>query len=402
VAIPAERRLHRALKQYNDEPIDEDYLEMYLTREAFEPEEPLERAFAAIHAQLDIELDFLNQKLRRDGLYPGHFNADNSRKVLGIIREVDEIREALAGVGKSLTVAPEYQRVLDDAKGWLLDSGGSAIPKDFPPVKLERYDTIFGLADAAIKLTDRSASVPLTVVGEGAYAIVHKFVDPNYGITFARKKPKQNAEPRDIERFQREYKIMKDLDFPYVLKVYLYDEVENSYTMEFCESTLEEYVKRRNNQPQFGFSARSRIALQFLYGLNYLHWKKVCHRDLSLRNILLRVFSDGAITVKLSDFGLAKPEGSDFTRTETEIRGTFVDPALDKFKDFKPVNDIYTVGVVLSYIFKGVSHLIADSTPLGVIIQKCSHPDPMQRYQTVLEIIAALEDLEIQPIDAPA
>jgi eukaryotic-like serine/threonine-protein kinase len=68
--------------------------------------------------------------------------------------------------------------------------------------------------------------------------------------------------------------------------------------------------------------------------------KGICHRDLSFKNILLRVFSDGAVTVKLSDFGLAKPQESDFAKTETEIRGTFVDPALDRFKDFRPVNDI--------------------------------------------------------------
>lgn len=172
--------------------------------------------------------------------------------------------------------------------------------------------------------------------------------------------------------------------------------------MEFCESTLEEYVKRRNNQPQFDFSVRRRIALQFLYGLNYLHLKGICHRDLSLKNILLRVFSDGAVTVKLSDFGLAKPKESDFTRTETEIRGTFVDPALNRFKDFEPVNDIYVVGIVLSYIFKGVSHLISDSTPLAEIVQKCSHSDPAQRYQTVLEIVKAVEDLDTEPDGAPA
>lgn len=48
---------------------------------------------------------------------------------------------------------------------------------------------------------------------------------------------------------------MKGLDFPYILKVYRYDEAENAYTMEFCESTLEDYVKRRNNQPQFDLAA---------------------------------------------------------------------------------------------------------------------------------------------------
>lgn len=393
------------LKQYNDgEPVDEDYLAMYLTPSPWsEPQDPLERAFASIHERLDIELDFMNQKARNGGPFPGggHFNADNSRRLINLIDEVSELRAALEKLGKSLTVAPEYQRVLDDAKDWLVDSGGSAIPAGFAPVVLEKYDTIFGLADASIELADHS-KVSLTQVGEGAYAMVHKFVDPNYDITFARKKLRQPADERDVARFRREYEIMKGLDFPYILKVYRYHETENSYTMEFCESTLQDYVKRRNNKRQFDFSVRRRIALQFLYGLNYLHLKGICHRDLSLKNVLLRVFSDGAVTVKLSDFGLAKPPGSDFTKTETEIRGTVVDPALDTFKDFEPVNDIYVVGFGLSYIFKGVSRLISDSTPLGEIIQKCSHSDPAQRYQKVLQIVKAVENLETEPIGAPA
>ncbi|MUL85043.1 MULTISPECIES: protein kinase family protein [unclassified Mycolicibacterium] len=397
----AERRLDRVLRKYNDELIDEDYLGMYITP-SFAPDS-LERAFASIHARLDIELDFMNQKARSGGPFSGggHFNAENSRRLIDLIDEFAELKLALEKAGKSLTAVPEYQRVLDGAKAWLVPSGGSPIPEGFTPVLVEKYDAVFGLADAAVVLADHS-KVSLTVVGEGAFAMVHKFVDPNYDIPFARKKLKRNASDRDSERFRREYEIMKGLDFPHILRVYRYNEADNSYTMEFCESTLEEYVKRRNNQPQFDFSVRRRIALQFLYGLNYLHWKGICHRDLSLKNVLLRVCSDGAVTVKLSDFGLAKPPESDFTKTDTEIKGTFVDPALDKFKDFEPVNDIYVVGIVLSYIFKGVSHLLPEFTPLGEIIHKCSASDPTRRYQTVLQIIDAVENLETEPIGAPA
>jgi eukaryotic-like serine/threonine-protein kinase len=403
VASPEERRLERVLRRYRNGLIDQDYLDLYVTPSPIAIHNPLELAFASIHERLDSEFDFMNQKARSGSLYSagGHFNAENSRTLLQLIGEIAELRVALEKVGKSLTMAPEYERVLDGAKEWLVDSGGSPIPEGFTPVQVERYDAVFGLADAALELADRS-QVSLTVVGEGSYAIVHKFVDPNYEITFARKKLKRNANERDVERFRREYEIMKRLDFPYILKVYRYDEVENAYTMEFCESTLEEYIKRRNNKRQFDFSVRRRIALQFLYGLNYLHLKGICHRDLSLKNVLLRVFSDGAVTVKLSDFGLAKPPESDFTGTETEIRGTIVDPALDRFKDFEPVNDIYVVGFVLTYIFKGVSRLIPDFTPLGEIIQKCSHSDPTRRYQTVLQVVSAVENLETEPIGALA
>ncbi|BBZ64914.1 hypothetical protein MINS_03430 [Mycolicibacterium insubricum] len=348
MVTPGERQLARVVRQYDDDYLNDDYLDMYSGSFGFQV--PLERAFACIHERLDIEFDFINQKARNGA--SGHFNAENSRRLIHLIDEVDELRRALAKVGQSMTVAPEYQRVLDGAATWLVDSGGSPIPEGLTPIVVEKYDAVFGLADASIEIADRSTAA-LTLVGEGSYAIVHKFTDPNYGITFARKKLKQAADGRDLARFRREFEVMKGLDFPYILDVYRHDDADNAYVMEYCGSTLEEYVKRRNNQGQFGFQARRRIALQFLYGLNYLHWNDICHRDLSMRNVLLRVFAEGAVTVKLSDFGLAKPSGSEFTKTETEIRGTFVDPALDTFKDYKQVNDIYAVGFVLSYLFKG-------------------------------------------------
>ncbi|MYV30075.1 protein kinase [Rhodococcus sp. DSM 6344] len=311
------------------------------------------------------------------------------------------MKNALEMAGRSLTLVPEYKRVLEGSTTWLLPSNGSSIPEGFTPVLVEKYDAVFGLADAAIELADHS-KVDLTLVGEGAYAIVHKFVDPNHDLTIARKKLKRNADDRDIDRFRREYEIMKGLDCPYILKVHRYNEAENSYTMEFCHSTLDQYVKLRNNQPDFNFDVRRRIALQFLFGLNYLHREDICHRDLSLKNVLLHVYSNGDVTVKLSDFGLAKPRDSDYTKVESQIRGTIVDPTLEVFKDFAPINDIYVVGFVLSYIFKGVQQLLSDSSSLGEIIQKCSHSDPMQRYQSVLEIIAAVENLEIKPEGTPA
>ncbi|MFI2231475.1 protein kinase family protein [Nocardia testacea] len=400
MTTPPGRRLERVLKSYNNLSIDADYLELYLDpRDPVQSRDPLKRAFASIHERLDSEFDWMNMKARNGE--SGHYNAENSRTLLDLIDEVHELKIALEKTGKSLTVVPEYERVLEGSKSWLVPINGSSIPKGFTPVLVEKYDPVFGLSDTALELADHT-KVDLTVVGEGAYAIVHKFVDPNYDLIIARKKLKRGADKRDIERFRREYEIMKGLDFPYILKVYRYNEKENSYTMEFCESTLEQYIKRRNNQPNLNFDFRRRIALQFLFGLNYLHRNGICHRDLSMKNVLLHEYSSRAVTVKLSDFGLAKPSNSDFTKEESEIRGTIVDPALDTFKEFAPVNDIYVVGFILSYIFKGVRQLLPGSDPLGEIVQKCSHSDPTQRYQTVLEIIAAVENLEIKPEGTPA
>jgi hypothetical protein len=49
---------------------------------------------------------------------------------------------------------------------------------------------------------------------------------------------------------------------------------------------------------------------------------------------MLKVYGDGAVLVKLSDFGLVKDHASEFTRTKTEMRGTIRDPLLSSFKDY--------------------------------------------------------------------
>lgn len=165
--------------------------------------------------------------------------------------------------------------------------------------------------------------------------------------------------------------------------------------MEHCDTSLEDYVAKRNNQPGFGPTTRKRIALQFLYGLNFIHSKGHFHRDLSTRNVLLRTFGGSAVLVKLSDFGLAKLKGSEFTMTETELKGTKIDPALGSFKDFGAVHDIFAAGFVLLYIFTGRKNVgRSNATPMEQIIHKCIDSQPDRRYQSVMELIAAVEALD--------
>ena len=61
----------------------------------------------------------------------------------------------------------------------------------------------------------------------------------------------------------------QEADFPYVVEVYRHDEAHNEYRLEYCDTTLRDYIATRNRK--LGFAARKRIALQFLHGVNYLH-----------------------------------------------------------------------------------------------------------------------------------
>lgn len=380
-----EKRLDLVLREYSSTQISRSYLWVY-TDENVAP-----RAFASIHERMDGLLKFINSKAPNG--HEGHYNAEESRHLLALLDELRELRRSLAMVGHELVIRPEYNEALDQATTWLEPSGGSTIPAGFTPVDIDPYAPALWLEGTAI-IQARGLPTEMKSIGAGSYATVQKFIDRNHGMPLARKKLKPEVDERERQRFRREFDLMKDLRHPYILEVYRFNESDWSYVMEFCESTLEGYIAKRNNDPKFGFDSRKRIALQFLYGLNYIHIKGHFHRDLSPNNVLLRVYDDGAVLVKLSDFGLAKRRGSEFTTTETEMKGTKLDPALDKFKEFDAVNDIYSAGFVLQYIFTGRKGIGSDIEALDGIIHRCVDTKPSRRFQGVREIITEVEALE--------
>lgn len=275
--------------------------------------------------------------------------------------------------------------------GGLQPTCGSPIPEGLTPIEVEYYDTVFETEESGTTLAG-TEQVRLQLVGEGAYAFVHRFTDPNYGIQIARKRLKKDTDPKEVERFRREFDIMKRFDFPYILKVYRYDDSDNSYTMEYCEHTLRDYIS--HNIQKMSYQTRHKMAMQFLYAMNFLHRRGVCHRDLSYRNVLVHTYrGSDAFMVKVSDFGLAKEKTSDLTSTGSAMKGSIIDPTLGSFRDFGPVNDIYAIGFILNYILTSKESLIADGSRLSSIIQKCSANNPSDRYQKVEDIIGEMKEL---------
>lgn len=351
------------------------------------PDEHLGHMFAVLHQSLNEHFSTINDRARTTS----HFWADNSRDLISLIAEIRQDLQDLKRVGVEVELDEKYEKAIEACEEWLSPSGGSSIPEDFIPLEVIRHQPVFTQGDFAI-LAKYNFTPPLKMVGEGSYAIVYSYVDPDYGTKFALKRAKKDIEGRELERFKREFDVMKKLSFPYIVEVYSYNEVKNEYRMEYCDDTLREYIKRRNNT--LPFSSRRSIALQFLYGLSYIHRERILHRDISLQNILLKVYKSNAVLVKLSDFGLMKEQSSQFTRTHTEMRGTIIDPTLRSFRDYAVVNEIYAAGYVLAYIFTGREDLKVSNEHLQRIVQKCTTYQVTDRYQTVMEIIAEVEGLE--------
>ena len=293
-----------------------------------------------------------------------------------------------------------YEEAIDRCQPWLSRSGGSAVPADFVQIDVIRYEPVFTRDLDTVQLVKQSDRLQLSMIGEGSYAHVYSYLDPDYGINFAVKRAKRGIDERDLSRFKQEFEIMKRLSFPYVVEVYRYDEDRHEYCMEFCDETLRKYVSKRN--ATLPFASRKRITLQFLYALNYIHKEKLLHRDISLQNVLMKVYASGAVLVKLSDFGLVKDTNSDYTRTHTEIRGTIRDPQLESFKDYNVANEVYAIGAVLAFILTGRESLRAEPTEVSRIVQKCISHDIDQRYASVRDIIADVEGLTATPTGSPA
>ncbi|MET8714433.1 protein kinase family protein [Streptomyces sp. NPDC004735] len=389
---PTKLMLADLSNSYADAKVSNAFLRLYVSDSRFG------RAFASLHERLNEHFESINDRAETTH----HYWAEQSREMLALGKEVANFLDSLKHVGIQVNLEESYAGAIENCRSWLVRSGGSTIPENFEKITITKYEPVFSRPDTEIKLRKSGQRTQLQLIGEGSYAKVFSFIDPDYGIKFAVKRAKGDLSERDLYRFQQEFNILKRLSFPYIVEVFQYDTTRNEYRMEFCESTLRKYIKKHNNT--LSFSSRKRIALQFLYGVNYIHTEGLLHRDVSLQNVLVKTFNGGAVLVKLSDFGLAKDMNSEYTRTKTEMRGTYRDPVLESFKGYGVRNEIYSIGWVLSYIFSGREALLSRDDAPSQIVRKCTAHDVAHRYGSVRELIGEVEGMEATPppTDAPA
>ena len=369
------------IERRKDYQFDSKFLKLYDAEDGV-----MQRVFAYFHQEFNGLFEFMNLKSRTNG----HYNAHASRELTDLIEEFEEVEELLQSEGKNVLLKETYSNAVQYWKPLLSYSGGTAIPDNFNPIALAKYEPILEIANTKIRIPDRGI-YKLQMVGEGAFSIVQKYEDDYYNGLFAVKQARKTLNKRELQRFVREFEIMKSLRFPYILEVYRFDKQGNSYTMEYCDMTLNDYICENAD---LSFRTRKAVALQFLYGINYLHKKGILHRDLSYGNILIKCYDYNSAIVKLSDFGLMKEEKLQFTLSDSEIKGTIIDPCLAKFKDYNAQNEVYSIGAILLFIFTGRKNLEIKDGAIYKILAKCIDPAMSERYETVDTIIADVDQLQ--------
>jgi hypothetical protein len=215
-------------------------------------------------------------------------------------------------------------------------------------------------------------------LGEGGMAAVFKAYHPGMGRYVALKVlPKQlAAEPEYMSRFEREARVLANLQHPHILAVFDFGEADG-YTyivMPYVESgTLDEFLQ---GSPLTLSQIRSVIS-QVGDALDYAHARGVVHRDIKPSNILL----DERENCLLTDFGISKILEGTARLTETGgIVGTpaYMSPEQGRGRPVDGRSDVYSLGIVLYEMATGRVPYTAE-TPIAVIFKHIEDPLPLPR-----------------------
>lgn len=154
-----------------------------------------------------------------------------------------------------------------------------------------------------------------------------------------------------IERFEREAKIVADLNSPSIVAIYDFGEADGKFfiSMEYVEGVnLQDYLKQHtlswNEIISFAYQIASSVAV--------LHKKGYIHRDLKPENIL--VGTDGRI--KLTDFGITLHESLNRVTSDGALLGTplYMSPEQINNQDLSPASDVFSLGIIFYLLATGV------------------------------------------------
>src|ERR1017187_6073643 len=238
----------------------------------------------------------------------------------------------------------------------------------------------------------------LSPVGAGGMGEVWKARDTRLDRIVAIKQLKG----RHTARFEQEARTIAALNHPHVCQIY---DVGPDYL-------VLEYIEGRPLAGPLPLADTLRVAGQITDALELAHRRGLIHRDLKPANILLTEKG----SVKLLDFGLAKlvaPGNDDATQTmEGAVLGSaaYMSPEQAEGRPLDERSDIFSFGAVLYEVLSGTRAFVGDSVAqvlsgvlrddppalqtapaLQQIVRKCLAKRPADRFKSVTDRKAALE-----------
>lgn len=263
-------------------------------------------------------------------------------------------------------------------------------------------------------------------LGHGGMGVVYKVRDRETGEVLALKflKPEIADDAQILDRFKSELRLAHKITHRNIARLYEFHRTGDTVfvSMEYVEGeSLRELLKRSG---RLNVEQGLKIARQLTAGLAEAHRQSIVHRDLKPENIMLTPSGE----VKVMDFGISKSYAAGATVTGAII-GTpaYMAPEQAEGKSTDHRTDIYALGLVLYEMFTGSAPFTGE-TPVAVALKqlrdaptvpsalapdlpkhverailKCLEKDPAKRFQSVDDLLLALEGVPtVQRPRAPA
>jgi len=258
----------------------------------------------------------------------------------------------------------------------------------------------------------------IAMLGLGGMGAVYKAFDRDIEREIALKviRPDLASNPELLQRFKQELLLARQIAHKNVVRIF---DVRESSGIKFITM---EYVDGRDLRSLLAQHGRlpAAEALDIMHqvclGLAAAHAEGVIHRDLKPGNIM----RDQHGRVVVMDFGLARTlDGGGMTQTGAML-GTmeYMSPEQAKAEPLDERSDLFTIGLILYELITGrtpyaaesaiasllkrtqeraVAMSVVDSSiprSISAVVAKCLETDPKNRYQSINELVSAIEELQ--------
>jgi eukaryotic-like serine/threonine-protein kinase len=264
----------------------------------------------------------------------------------------------------------------------------------------------------------------LRELGRGAMGVVYQARHNMTGQMVALKliMPETATTRSAIDRFQREMSVISQLRHPNIVECYEQGMTRGQFwfAMEYVAGTNLEALAKAD-PGQYPIKQACRLTCQILKGLEQAHKLGFVHRDIKPENVLIAQTKEG-LTVKISDFGLAKSfrgVGLSGLTFSGEMRGTVPFMPPEQMLDFKtvtPLADLYATAATLYYMITckyvydeqqgggDLIRMLLEESPIPIqerradvpkglaeVIQKCLEREAKERYPDAASMRSALK-----------
>ena len=166
---------------------------------------------------------------------------------------------------------------------------------------------------------------------------------------------KIGAGSETIKRMKEEISILKKLDHENIVKFYGYIETNSQLLieMEYIKyGTLGKWMKEKRKITE---EEASIILQKVLSAINYLHNRRICHRDIKPDNIMFSKKDDYS-SVKIIDFGLSAQYFNYLSRNEYCGTLLYMAPEQIEKKFYYYSVDIWSIGILMFMLLNNGNH----------------------------------------------